>query len=360
MWQRKIIHLDMDAFFAAVEIRDNPSLKGKPVVVGGSPTSRGVVSTASYEARKFGIRSAMSAAQAKRLCPDAIFLKPNFSKYQEVSNQIHHIFSKYTSLAEPMSLDEAYLDVTQNHLKIEDPVFLAKMIQQNIRGATQLTASAGVASNKMLAKIASDMQKPAGLTVVFPNQVKTFLAPLSVRRIPGVGPVTEKELNKRGIQTIADLEMKSKEELILLFGKWGMDLYLKARGIDESPVIVESERKQLGSEETFERDLVDMKKLQAKLSDLSEEISYYLKQNHQMAKTVTLKVKYADFTTITRSHTLSVMFDDAKLIYQEVVKLLHEKTEAGRRPIRLLGVSVSHFEIAGETALPNLELDLFH
>ncbi|PIQ86352.1 MAG: DNA polymerase IV [Candidatus Omnitrophica bacterium CG11_big_fil_rev_8_21_14_0_20_45_26] len=339
---RQIIHIDMDAFFAAIEQRDNPALRGKPIVVGGNPNGRGVVSTASYEARQFGIHSAMPAAQAKRLCPQAIFVRPRFSQYEAASEIIHQIFNKFTSLVEPMSLDEAYLDVTQNRLKIDDPVLLAKMIQQNIKAATQLTASAGVASNKYIAKIASDMRKPAGLTVVYPDQAVPFLEPLAVRQIPGVGPVTEKQLIGLGIQTIGDLAKHSREDLVRHFGKWGIDLYERARGIDQREVEAEWERKSIGSEETYERDLMNITQIETKLQDLSKEIAGDLKENGYRARTITLKVKYADFTVITRSHTWQQAIDAYDLIFQQVSQLLKTKTEAGKRPIRLLGVSASN------------------
>ncbi len=360
MWKRAIIHIDMDAFFAAVEIRDSPALRGKPVVVGGNPDGRGVVSTASYEARKFGIHSAMPAAEAKRLCPAAIFLRPNFSKYSQVSDEIRSILSKYTDLIEPTSIDEAYLDVTENRLKIDDPILLAKMIQQNIFAATRLTASCGVAPNKYLAKIASDLKKPNGLTIVYPNQVKEFLENLPVRKIPGVGPVSEKELHKLGIKTVGELALKSSEELIRLFGKWGSALYERARGIDRSPVITEWDPKQVGSEETFERDLVSIPKMEEKLRELSEEVSFYLKRDQFQAKTVTLKVKYSDFTVITRSRTLDQSFDLAEVMSRETIKLLREKTEAGHRSVRLLGVSASNFTSEPTAEIPKqTEFDLF-
>ncbi len=338
----------MDAFFAAIEQRDHPEYVGKPIIVGGNPSGRGVVATASYEARKFGIKSAMPAAQAKRLCPQAIFLKPNFKQYSDASDEIHAIFRKYTAVVESAGLDEAYLDVTENSLKIDDPVLLAKMIQQHIRAATRLSASCGVAPNKFLAKIASDMKKPFGLTVVFPNQVQVFLKDLSVRKIPGVGPKTEKELEHLNIRTVSDLLQKSREELAGLFGKWGHVLHERARGIDHSPVEPYGEPKQIGSEETFERDYLDMTKLEAQLVKLADEVSYYLKQSGVRAKTVTLKVKYSDFTVITRSRTLTQLFDDGDMMAKEAIALLRTKTEAGRRPIRLLGVSASHFDIFEE------------
>ncbi len=357
-WPRKILHIDMDAFFAAVEQRDRPELRGKPVVVGGNPHGRGVVSTASYEARKFGIRSAMPAAEALRRCPEAVFLRPEIEKYSNVSDTVHTVISKYTDLIEWVSIDEAYLDISVNKLSVEDPVLLAKMIQQNIKVVTQLTGSVGVASNKFLAKIASDMNKPNGLTVVEPTHIRSFLEPLSVRKIPGVGPVSEKELNKLGIKTIGELAKKSREDLIHLFGKWGNALYDRARGIDESPIETESELKQMGSEETFERDLLDFPSMIEKIKSLSEDIAERLKNRQAKAKTVTLKVKYSDFTVITRAHSLILPFDSVDIIFEEAVRLLREKTEAGKRPIRLLGVSASHFALE-DGATKKREDDLF-
>ena len=358
IWPRKILHIDMDAFFAAVEQRDRPELRGKPVVVGGNPHGRGVVSTASYEARKFGIHSAMPAAEALRRCPEAVFLRPEIEKYSRVSDTIHTIISKYTDLIEWVSIDEAYLDITVNTLAIEDPVLLAKMIQQNIKAVTQITGSIGVAPNKFLAKIASDMNKPNGLTVVEPARVRSFLENMPVRKIPGVGPVSEKELNKLGNKTIGEIAKKTRGDLIRLFAKWGNALYDRAQGIDERPIETETELKQMGSEETFERDLLDFPSMIEKIKSLSEDVAGRLKSRQAKAKTVTLKVKYSDFTVITRAHTHAFPFDTADIVFEEAVRLLREKTEAGKRPIRLLGVSASHF--AGENVtVKKQEDDLF-
>jgi DNA polymerase-4 len=341
---RKIVHVDMDAFFAAIEQRDRPELRGRPVVVGGDPQGRGVVSTASYEARKFGIHSAMPAAQAKRLCPEAVFLRPDFEKYEAASHLIRGILRKYTDRIEPVSLDEAYLDVTVNTLRIEDPVELARLIKQNIKAATHLTASAGVAPNKFLAKIASDMKKPDGLFVVHPGEVEEFLAPLPVRKIPGVGPVTEAKLKGLGILTCGDLLGKSRGFLAEKFGKFGLDLYEMARGIDESPVVTGWRSKQVGCEETFERDLVDLAVMEREIERLADQAAERLRAEGFRGMTVTLKVKYADFTVITRAKTLQRPIEEAKAIAEEAITLLRNKTEAGKRKVRLLGVSVSHFE----------------
>lgn len=353
---RKILHVDMDAFYAAVEQRDRPEIRDKPVIVGGNPEGRGVVSTASYEARKFGIHSAMPAAQAKRLCPHAIFLRPDFEKYESVSRKIHSVLQKYTLKIEPAGLDEAYLDVTENLLRLEDPAELARLIKQHLKAATELTASAGVAPNKFLAKTASDTHKPDGLTVIRPGEVQEFLDSLPVRKMPGVGPVTEQKLSEMGTLTCRELRSRSLEELVRHFGKFGADLYEMARGVDESPVVVEYAPKQIGSEETFDRDIVDTAVLEGEIASLAEIVEARLKEEKISGRTVTLKVKYDDFTVITRSKTLDHAVRGADDIREEACRLLREKTEAGRRKIRLLGVSVSHFE--GAQREPS-QLELF-
>jgi len=359
-WERKILHVDMDAFFASVEQRDNPKLKGKPVIVGGRPDGRGVVATASYEARMFGIRSAMPAAQAKRLCRHAVFLRPDFEKYKAVSDVINGIFENYTEIIEPASLDEAYLDITKNKLNIEDPVLLAEMIQQNIRALTKLSASVGVAANKFLAKVASDVNKPAGITVVAPEHAESFLRFLPVIRIPGIGPVTEKEIHRQGIKTVGELARLNKTELCKIFGSWGEGIYDRAHGIDDSPVEHPGESKQISAEETFERDVLRIPVMEEKIAGLSGVVVKELKERNIRARTVTLKVKYADFTLISRSRTLSAPTDSCDCIKNEAISLLHGKTEAGRRLIRLIGVGVSNLVTAGEQiAVKPRELELF-
>jgi len=346
----------MDAFYASVEQRDHPELRGKPVIVGGNPEGRGVVSTASYEAREFGICSAMPAAHAKRLCPQAIFLSPNFEQYEKVSQKIHAILHNYTEILQPVALDEAYLDVTRNKLHIDDPSELARLIKQNIFALTQLTASGGVAPNKFLAKIASDMKKPNGLVIVYPEDVQKFLSPLPIRKIPGVGAVTEKKLHELGLQSCEDLLLKTKEELIGHFGKFGLDLYQMARGIDRSPVETEISPKQVGAEETFEKDLLDLETMEKKIRELSDSAALKLEQENLIGKTVTLKVKYSDFHQITRSRTLPRATKNSLTLAEEAIKLLQAKTEVGHRKIRLLGVSLSRLE----TNRPRkLEPDLF-
>ncbi|MDD5225868.1 MAG: DNA polymerase IV [Candidatus Omnitrophica bacterium] len=340
-WSHKFIHIDMDAFFAAVEQRDRPELKGKPVIVGGNPNSRSVVSTCSYEARKFGIHSGMPTAQAKRLCPDGVFLTPDFEKYSTASKSIMSIFHTYTPLVEQVSLDEAYLDVTENKLKLEDPVKLAALIKQHIFAVTKLTASAGVAPNMFLAKIASDMQKPDGLTVVAPDRVLEFLKDLPVRKIPGVGPRTEEILHGMTLNTCGDVWGVKPQDLCAKLGKWGLELFHKARGEESREVNPHWERTQLSAEETFSKDVADIPWLKRKLAQLAEHVFYDLKQEGRTGRTVVLKVKYHDFEQITRSKTLAAPPQDWHILHEIACDLLKRKTLAGRKPIRLLGLGIS-------------------
>ena len=349
-WQKKIIHIDMDAFFAAVEQRDRPELKGKPVIVGGNPQSRSVVSTCSYEARKFGVHSAMPTAQAKRFCPQGIFLYPDFEKYSAASRSIMAIFHTYTPLVEQVSLDEAYLDVTENFLHLEDPVALAKLIKQHIFAVTKLTASAGVAPNMFLAKIASDMQKPNGLTVVTPDKILEFLKDLPVRKIPGVGPRTEEILHGMTINTCGDIWGVKPQDLCAKLGKWGLELFHKARGEEKRDVNPYWERTQLSAEETFSKDIADMPWLKRKLAQLAEHVFYDLTQEGRTGRTVVLKVKYHDFEQITRSKTLAAPPQDWHILHEIACDLLKKKTLAGRKPIRLLGLGISGLK--GKEELP--------
>ncbi len=339
---RKIIHVDMDAFFAAVEQRDNPALRGRPLVVGGDPGGRGVVATCSYEARAFGIHSAMSAARAYRLCPQAVFVRPNFEAYQQVSRQVRQIFLDCTELVEPLSLDEAYLDVTNNLLANPSATRIAQLIRQRIFDETGLTASAGVSYNKFLAKIASDVNKPNGLTLVTPEQAAEFIAALPVRRFHGVGRVTEKRMQRLGILSGADLLKYSLDELQKHFGNSGQYYYQIARGIDERPVIANRIRKSIGKEITLAEDLADPAQMLTILGRQAEQVALLLQKSDNAAHCVTLKVRYADFKTLTRSRTLSDPFDSAADLLQIAEELL-TKTEAGQLSVRLLGLSVSQF-----------------
>ncbi|RLB73488.1 MAG: DNA polymerase IV [Deltaproteobacteria bacterium] len=338
---RKIIHIDMDAFYASVEQRDNIQLRGKPVVVGGNPDSRGVVATCSYEARQFGIHSAMSCARAYRLCPQVIFVRPRFDAYHEVSQQIRGIFLQYTDLVEPLSLDEAYLDVTSNKPNIQSATWVAQIIRQKIRNETALTASAGVSYNKFLAKIASDIKKPDGLTVVTPEQAEQFIARLPIRRFHGVGRVTEKKMESLGILTGADLRKHSLQELSKNFGKAGEYYFNIARGIDLRPVVPNRMRKSIGKETTLTEDTADLGQMLTIIGALAEKVATLLQTKQTSGLTLTLKIKYSDFQIVTRSISREQPIETAEEILLLSEKLL-QKTEAGKRAVRLLGVTISH------------------
>ncbi|NOQ41470.1 MAG: DNA polymerase IV [Desulfuromusa sp.] len=338
---RKIIHIDMDAFYASVEQRDDLRLRGKPIVVGGQPDSRGVVATCSYEARRFGIHSAMSCARAYRLCPQVIFVRPRFSAYHEVSQQIREIFQRYTDLIEPLSLDEAYLDVTINKPGIQSATWVAQIIRQKIKNETGLTASAGISYNKFLAKIASDVKKPDGLTVVTPEQAEQFIARLPIRRFHGVGRVTEKKMQNLGVLTGADLRLRSRQELDKNFGKAGEYYFNSARGIDLRPVVPNRVRKSIGKETTLTEDTADHGQMLTIIGDLAEKVAALLQTKNTSGLTLTLKVKYSDFQIVTRSISREHPIETADEIMLLSEKLL-QKTEAGDRTVRLLGVTISH------------------
>ncbi len=336
---RKIVHVDMDAFYAAVEQMDQPRLKGKPVIVGGT-TPRGVVSAASYEARKFGVRSAMPTAQARKLCPNGVFLSVRMKRYREVSRQVFEIFREYTDLIEPLSLDEAFLDVTENKKGIPLASEVAREIKKRIRNEVGLTASAGVGPNKFIAKLASDHQKPDGLVVVPPERVQDFIRPLRVSKILGVGKVGEKRLTEMGIETIADLQAVSREKLVAAFGKMGGFLYFLARGEDTRAVSAHRERKSLSRERTFERDLNDLAEIREVLKKLCGLVMTQLERTEFEGSTVILKVKYHDFRISTRSRTLPQRVRSERELL-EVGNDLLEKTQAGNIAIRLLGIGVA-------------------
>jgi len=335
---RRILHIDMDAFYASVEQRDRPELRGCPVAVGGSPDQRGVVAAASYEARVFGVRSAIPMARAVRLCPSLIIVPPDFRKYRTVSQQLFEIFRRVTSLVEPLSLDEAYLDVTSNAWGETLGINVARRLKSEIREATGLTASAGVAPNKFLAKIASGWHKPDGLTVIAPERVEAFLHGLPVDALWGVGPVTARKLRARGIERLIDIrtvEPVSLRETVGSLADWLQQL---ARGEDDRPVVPDHDPKSSGSENTFARDLTDLTEIQAEVDELARGVAKWLAKTDRLARTVTIKVRYSDFTTITRSHTEPATRDEDSIV-QRAVALL-DRTDAGRRPVRLLGVSV--------------------
>ena len=342
---RKIIHIDMDAFFAAVEIRDNPKLKGKPVIIGNDPRQtggRGVVSTCSYEARAFGIHSAMSSKEAYERCPQAVFISGNYEKYKAVGLQIRAIFKRYTDLIEPMSIDEAYLDVTENKLGIKSAVKIARLIQQDIWRELRLTASAGVSYNKFLAKMASDYQNPHGLTVILPEEAEDFLKKMNITKFHGVGKKTVEKLNQMGIFTGADLLEIPEITLIDRFGRLGYDLYRKARGIHNSPVKSNRIRKSIGKEKTYGKILQDEEDIKKELTLLSEKVALNLSKQDKAGKIIILKIRYADFSTLTRRKSLPQATQDASQISQTALQLYEELAEK-EKGIRLLGITVTGF-----------------
>lgn len=337
--KRKIIHFDMDAFYANVEIRDRPDLKGRPVIVGGSPQSRGVVCTASYEARKFGVKSAMACSKAYRLCPDAVFLKPDFEKYLAVSTQIREIFGHYTEKIEPLSLDEAYLDVTDNPKGLF-AVKIARMIQLEILETLKLTGSAGVAPNKMVAKIASDIRKPFGITVVLPAQVHAFMQNLPLRKIHGIGPAGESRLAEKNLRICSDVWPFSLAELTMKLGAQAEWLFNRSRGIDDRDLCTSRLRKSIGRETTFAVDTSDPILLDGVLQKLVNSVASTCQRGELAAKTVTIKVKYDDFTQVTRSLSADPLVSVGADILDRARTLI-EQTDYRIKKIRLLGVSLS-------------------
>lgn len=333
--------MDMDAFYASVEQLDQPKLRGKPVIVGGNPQKRGVVAACSYEARQFGIHSAMPCSRAAKRCPHAIFTPPRMWRYKEVSQQVMSIFRNITSLVEPLSLDEAFLDVTTNNLHNPSATRVAEIIRAQIKKATGLTASAGVSYNKFLAKIASDLQKPDGLSVILPENALEFLDSLPVGKFFGVGKVTEKKMASLGITSGSDLRRFSRDDLIYHFGKTGKFYYDIVRGIDQRPVKPHRERKSIGSETTLQKDTNDITEIDEILSSLAQKIETVLESKDTGGSTVTLKVRYEDFSTITRSMTLPAPVYSAEMIIPQINRLKYS-TEIGRRRVRLLGISLSN------------------
>ncbi len=341
--RRKIIHIDMDAFYASVEQRDNPDYRGRPIVVGGLPEGRGgVVATASYEARKFGVRSAMPSKQAQQLCPHAIFVRPRFAVYKEVSQKIREIFSRYTDLIEPLSLDEAYLDVTNDKQHIGSALDIARLIKEAIKTELQLTASAGVSINKFVAKIASDINKPDGLTFIGPSQVEAFMEKLPVEKFHGVGKVTANKMKSMGLHTGADLKQLTEEEMAAAFGKPGRFYYRIVRGIDERPVQPHRETKSMGAEDTFAHDLTGLDEMYAELDKIARTVYDRLQRYNLKGRTVTLKVKYHDFKQITRNQSFPLPVGDLETIAATAKQLLFNSGTIGKK-IRLLGISLSNF-----------------
>jgi DNA polymerase IV len=369
---RKIIHVDMDAFYASVEQRDQPHYRGKPIVVGGTPEQRGAVAAASYEARKFGIRSAMPTRTALQRCPHLVIVKPRFDAYRQVSQQIRAIFQHYTDWVEPLSLDEAYLDVTQNKMGIASAVAIARQIQQQIWQETQLTASAGVSINKFLAKIASDINKPNGLYVILPEQADAFLDTLPIARFYGVGQVTAAKMQALGIHTGADLKQWAEADLVERFGKLGRYYYQVVRGQDNRPVNPDRIRQSIGAERTFETDLTDAKHMLESLEPIAQEVYQRLSQHQSGGYTLTLKLKYANYQQITRSRTVPTEIQTMAAILalaQELLQTyLQQQTEQqGDRPssptpaVRLLGISISNLtgtKPVASSSEPNLPIQL--
>lgn len=337
---RKIIHVDMDAFYASVEQRDHAEYRGRPVIVGGAPASRGVVAACSYEARQYGVHSAMPSAQAYRLCPQAVFVQPRFEVYRRVSLQVQEVFREFTEVYEPLSLDEAFLDVTGSTRWSGSATMIAREIKTRIHLRTALTASAGVSYNKFLAKIASGINKPDGLFVITPEQGESFIAQLPVGKFFGVGKATEARMHELGIFTGEDLKQWSEEELVLHFGKTGRFFYNIARGIDERPVVAERARKSLSKETTFEEDLRDPASMLDCLMELSVQVAALLGKEELRARTIFIKVKYSDFKQVTRSRTLERPVSGFSDLAEEIRGLL-EKTDIKRKAVRLLGFGVS-------------------
>jgi len=338
---RKILHLDMDAFYASIEQRDNPSLKGRPVIVGGEAEKRGVVSAASYEARAFGVHSAMPTSQARRLCPQGVFLPVRMDRYRGVSGLIFEIFREYTPLIEPLSLDESFLDVTGCESLFGPAPEIARAIKKKILAQTELTASAGIAPNKFLAKIASDWRKPDGLVEIKPEEVGAFLENLPVSKLWGVGKATEEVLQGMGIFRVGQLARFPREAIEKKMGNFGLELLALARGEDDRPVVSGEEAKSLSQEQTFTPDLQERQIMEQILLDQAEQVGWELRKQKLKGLTVHLKVRYPDFTLITRSQTLSAPTDTGMEIYRTAVKLL-DKTEALSRKARLLGVGISN------------------
>lgn len=340
---RKIIHVDMDAFFASVEQRDNPEYRGKPLVVGGSPEGRGVVAAASYEAREFGIHSAMPARSALQRCPHLILIRPRFDVYKSVSQQIREIFLEYTELVEPLSLDEAYLDVTENKRQMTSATLIAKEIKERILEETHLTASAGISFNKFLAKTASGLKKPNGLCLITPEKAEAFVEKLAIDKFYGIGKVTAEKMHGLGIFTGADLKSWTESALIEKFGKTGHFYYQIARGQDERPVEANRICKSIGAEESFAVDLSDRREMLAALAQIATTVQKRLGEKGTGGRTLTLKVKYQDYKQVTRSRTLAGSVQEAEEMLDIAIELL-DTTEAAKKRVRLLGISLSNLD----------------
>ena len=336
-----ILHVDMDAFYASVEERENPDLRGQPVVVGGSPDGRGVVAAANYEARKFGVHSAMPAAQARRLCPHAVFIRSRMNLYAGVSSQLREIFFRVTPMVEPLSLDEAFLDVAASVRLFGEPLRIAQRLKADIRSELGLVASVGVAPNKFLAKLASDLSKPDGLIAVNPGEVDAFLSPLPVTRLWGVGAASERKLNAMGVYTVADLRRESAERLESRLGAWGLHIWELAHGRDSRKVVSDRDAKSISHETTFETDIVELRNQRAWLLELTEQVCARLRRHELTARTVEIKLRYGDFTTVTRSKGLYEPTDRTRTVWRQAASLLDTQWRRRPDPVRLLGCGVS-------------------
>ncbi|MFQ5806494.1 MAG: DNA polymerase IV [Phycisphaerae bacterium] len=355
---RHIVHIDMDAFFAAIEQRDRPELRGKPVLVGGDPAGRGVVSTASYEARPFGCHSAMPMAQAVRLCRQAIVVRPRMERYAEVSRQVFEILRQFTPLVEPLSIDEAFLDVTGSERLFGPTEQVARELKRRIHADTKLTASVGVAPNKFLAKLASDLQKPDGLVVVPPDGVPGFLAPLPIERLWGVGKATLERFEELRVHTFADARRLTQSELRRQFGEAGEHFYRLVRGDDERPVVPDREAKSISHEQTFAIDITDPEHLRGVLLSQTEDVARRLRRHNMLARTVFIKIRRYDFHTVTRRTTLDRPTDQTDTIWRAAADLFEKWVRAGAQPVRLLGVGVAQFFAADGQQLGLFDQDI--
>jgi DNA polymerase-4 len=355
---RKIIHVDMDAFYASVEQRDHPEYRGKPIVVGGTPEQRGAVAAASYEARKFGIRSALPARIARQRCPHVIFVRPRFEVYREVSHQVRDIFARYTNVIEPLSLDEAYLDVTENLVGEPSAIAIAQAIRRDIYQETQLTASAGVSINKFLAKIASGMNKPDGMYVIRPEQAVAFVETLPIDKFHGIGRVTANKMHELGIATGADLKRWSETDLIKQFGKVGRFYYRVARGQDDRPVNPNRIRKSIGAEKSYSPDLETLPEMEDALTNIAQRVGQRVQAQQRGGYTLTLKIKYSNYHQVTRSHTFPEPLKDPDTLLSLGLAMLHDYVDSHQK-VRLLGLTVSNLEpLPSQVEFVQLVLDL--
>ncbi len=343
LWKRYIVHVDMDAFFASVEQRDNPQLRGLPVIVGGDPRGRGVVTSASYEARRFGVHSAMPCSHAHRLCPGAVFIPPHFNAYREASRNIMAIFSEFTRIVEPMSLDEAFLDISSLVEEGDEPIEITKRVLQRIKDVTRLNASAGISFNKFLAKVGSGINKPNGIKVIPPEDADDFLNNLPIRKFHGVGEATEKRMIVNGILKGSDLKKYSKAELVSIFGRAGVYFHDIVNNLYDSPVSTHHERRSIGKERTLHEDTADLKDMNERLLSIADMLESSMEKKSISGRTITLRLKYSDHSRITRSATLPFPVRSSHIILETVSELL-KRTDAGQRSIRLLGISISNLE----------------